>query len=660
MNRDPLLEAFWAGVLAGLICFFLLGFVLWQALNKAGLMLVASSGWFHFLLDLWRFKREGGSILSLHHYFLVRLFVPLVASIVLALIIARSAYTGQKAANEGRHVRGRKYFPQGLREFTRISARECKEGGTGIRLHPSFPPMSRKRECRHTLIFGSVGSGKTQTIMPLACGAIESGAKVLVFDVKGDFAARLPGQVHLLAPWDDRSMIWDVAADVRDRAAAREFAAGIIPDASSSPMWSNAARAVLVGCILKLIAEKPGAWSFRDLKEIAFVGDPEFYQDVMRKYFAEGLAAVAGSSVTTVGILINMTSFLSVVSDLAEAWPDAPAPGEGFSIRRWLADDNAPQRTVVLAANGRFKQLQMGLARALLNIAAQTVADPLQVGESSSRRVWFFLDEFPQIGEVSSVGVLLEIGRSRGIRVVLGVQDIAQLRDIYGPEKAKAWASLVGTQIVCQTQAGDTADFIARRVLGDREIERQNVSRTFGQGVGGEAGIFTPGGTASFSTVIETRPVLLPSELVTELGPCKEGVRVLWLGYGDALRLTIPYTSLPHLRPAVVLADWAQTPRQEHIPAPDSPLILDNPSREPRNENPREQANEMTDAAMSHVTGHALDALLPGAGTVAHLAELLGATSPAPTTNSTIIPAPPASQVMRPADAPNDFFDDER
>ena len=296
-------------------------------------------------------------------------------------------------------------------------------------------------------------------------------------------------------------------------------------------MWSSAARAVLVGCILSLISEKPGTWGFRDLAEIAFRGDPEFYQDVMRKYFPEGLAAVTGSSVTTVGILINMVSFLSVVSDLAEAWPDPSAPGEGFSIRRWLSGDDSLQRTVVLAANGRFKQLQMSFARGLLNIAAQTVADPNQVGESSSRRIFIFLDEFPQLGSVPSVGTLLEIGRSRGIRVVLGVQDIAQMRDVYGPEKAKAWASLVGTQIVCQTQAGDTADFIARRVLGDREIERQNMSRTFG--TGREAGIFSPGGTATTSTTIETRPVLLPSELVRSSGRVRKA-SVLWLGYGDA------------------------------------------------------------------------------------------------------------------------------
>lgn len=666
MQRDALLETLWTGVLVSLACFFLGGWLLWQAMNKAGVMLVAisGSGWGHFLLELWRFKHAGGELLSLHQNLLIRLLVPVAAAVVVAAFAARAAYVSTKAAAEGRHIRGRRYLKDrdALREFTRISAQECRDGGEGIRLHSSLPPMSQKRTCRHFLIYGSVGSGKTQTIMPIALAAIESGAKVLVFDVKGDFAAQLPGQVYLLAPWDSRSMLWDVAADVSDKSAAREFAAGIIQESTGSPMWSAAARAVLCGCLMKLIAEKPGAWSFRDLEKICFVGDPEFYQDVMRKYFPEGLAAVTGSSVTTVGILINMTSFLSVVSDLGEAWEDAPAPGEGFSIRRWLADDNAPQRTVVLAANGRFKQLQMGLARALLNIAAQTVADPNQVGESVCRRVWLVLDEFVQLGDVTApVGVLLEIGRSRGIRVVLGVQDLAQIADICGPHKAKAWASLVGTQIVCQTQAGDTADFIARRVLGDREVEKINVSRTFGRNVGGEAGIFTPGGTATTSTVIETRPVLLPSELVSELGPCKEGVRVLWLGYGDALRLTIPFTSLPHLRPAVVLADWAQDPlRQARAPAPVSPLILDQPRNIPSNETTREQTNELAEQAASHIAAHAVDALVPGLGTAAHLAELLGVTSPAPNTNSTIIPTPPASptapQHARPADEPNDFF----
>lgn len=661
MQRDPLREALWAGALAGLMCFFVGGWLLWQALNKGGYMLVAPNGWWHFLIELWHLKRAGGSLLSLHSYFLVRLFVPVVAALLIGGLFARSAFTTQKAANEGRHLRGRRYLKDraALRQFTCISARECREGGEGIRIHPSLPPISMKKEVRHMMVYGSVGSGKTQTITPMMCAAIERGDRLFVVDIKGDFTAFLPGNPLILAPWDSRSTPWDIASDICDKAAAREFAAGIIQESTGSPMWSNSARAVLVGCILKLVSEKPFAWSFADLAALAFCGDLEFFQQTMAKYFPEGLAAVSGSSVTTVGIIINLVSYLAILSDLADAWHNAPGVGESFSIRQWLVDDNSQHRTVILAANGRFKNMQIGLARALLNLSAETISDPSQIGESSTRKLWFFLDEFPQLKNLESVGVLLEIGRSKGVRVVLGVQDISQLKDIYGPERAKSWTSIIANQIVCQVQPGETAEFVSRKILGDREIERLSTSRTFGQGVGGEAGIFTPGGTATSSTVIETRPVLLASELTSELGPCNEGVRVLWLGYGDALRLTIPYTTLPPQRPAVVLAEWARNPlRQERTQAHDVPLILQNPNHANQAEVGREQGDELVDAAASHVIAHGLDALLPGVGTALHAAEMLGWPSAAKA-SSVVIGVPGTVNVSNKlSDDLNDFFDE--
>lgn len=557
--RDPHAEALWSGTATGLLIFFVGGWLFWNALNTMGLLLVDAGSWWHFLRELWHFKQTGGALLQMHPNFLARVFVPLTMAIALSALVARAAYLGEKKAADGRHIRGRKYLKdqEALREFARISKLECRQSPAGIRLHSSLPPISTKRECRHFLIVGSVGAGKTQVLTPTIVAAIQRGDRSFVVDVKGDFTSLLPDPVAILAPWDARSMVWNISADVSDKASARAFAAGVIEESSGSPMWSNSARQVLIGCIVKLQHERPSAWGFRDLSELVFCGDLDFFQQTMQQYFPEGFAAVSGSSATTAGILINMTSYLSIIADLAEAWPEPPRKDSGFSIRRWLADDSTRDRTVILAANGRFQLLQIGLARALLNIASQTIADPIQVGESSTRKIWFFLDEFPQLRDVSAVGALLETGRSKGVRVVFGVQDIAQLRAIYGPERAKAWASMIANHVIAQTMPGETADFVARQIIGDREVERLSVSRTFGEGVGGEAGIFTPGGTATTSTLIETRPVLLPSQLTTELGPCENGVRVLWLGYGDALRLTIPYTSLPPQRPAVVLADWA-------------------------------------------------------------------------------------------------------
>lgn len=563
----------------------------------------------------WRQRQPEGAPVSWLEK--IRIVLSILAAAGAVIIIKRDP-----SAGADHHIRGRKYIEgkAALSAFTAASRREVEDDGEGIRLHPSLPPISIKREARHFLVFGGVGSGKTQTILPMMLAAQRRGDALFVYDNKGDFTAKLPDMpgvfkdkagrvvrrtIHpvILAPWDARSAVWDIAADVNDKAAAREFAAAIVPESKSSPMWSSAARQVLTGCLIELQQTKPGAWGFRDLAGLCFRGAIEEYQETMKRYFPEGLMAVSASNVTSLGILINMQAFLSPVADLAEAWPERPSQHCRFSLRHWLELERPIRRVVIVQGNGRFEQLAQGFAKSLFTLAAQTITDPAAVGESRSRRLWVFLDEFPQMGEMSRVAPMLEVGRSKGVRVVLGVQDIAQLKHVYGAERASAWQSLVANQIVCQLQPGATSKFVAEEIIGDREIERIAVSSSTGGGTA--AGIFSPGGTQTSNIVRESRPVVLPSELQSKLGPRKKGVAVLWLGYSDALNITIPYTSVPDAREAVRLAGWCSGSNStlEHV----AELIqhLEEEQKRPQESAPATAATAPYQPAVTHAASSA-------------------------------------------------------
>ena len=68
---------------------------------------------------------------------------------------------------------------KGLKAFARACAAECRIHGEGVALVPSIP-MGREREARHFLILGSVGGGKTQTMLHLIDEAIARRDGVLV------------------------------------------------------------------------------------------------------------------------------------------------------------------------------------------------------------------------------------------------------------------------------------------------------------------------------------------------------------------------------------------------------------------------------------------------------------------------------------------------
>ena len=71
------------------------------------------------------------------------------------------------------------------------------------------------------------------------------------------------------------------------------------------------------------------------------------------------------------------------------------------------------------------------------------------------------------------------------------------------------------------------------------------------------------GGRVSITETVqrETRRVVTASELASRLGPTERGVRVLFIGLGDAIyELDLPYITLPKFREPIMPADWTRTP----------------------------------------------------------------------------------------------------
>ena len=55
--------------------------------------------------------------------------------------------------------------------------------------------------------------------------------------------------------------------------------------------------------------------------------------------------------------------------------------------------------------------------------------------------------------------------------------------------------------------------------------------------------------------------MITASEFASRLGPTERGVRVLFIGLGDAIyELELPYINLPTFRAPIIPADWTRTP----------------------------------------------------------------------------------------------------
>src|SRR5690606_32774157 len=139
---------------------------------------------------------------------------------------------------------------------------------------------------------------------------------------------------------------------------------------------------------------------------------------------------------------------------------------------------------------------------------------------------------------------LVDKGRSKGVVVCAGVQDLAQLREIYGDNQTKAMQGMVGTHIICQIQMGETREEISK-LLGSNNVARLDHSPD-----------------ARLSN--EGKPVVYPTELTDLLGfrktkaPPYFEIRAIVQQGGDLLLLDFPGQPLKDRRPGQLAAAWTQ------------------------------------------------------------------------------------------------------
>lgn len=429
---------------------------------------------------------------------------------------------------------------QAVREAQQESKAEIARSGGSVFIHPELQ-LSNDRCTKHIMIGGSVGGGKTTIILPLIDRIIKANERAIIFDIKGDFTAKFKSPV-LFAPWDKRSWAWDIGKDCITRQDARELATRLIED-SKDPMWANASRQVLVGMIVKLQIETGTDWGFSELRALLSVPENELL-DMMESYNPEAIRAVEQAGQTTTSILINLSAFLSIIFDLADAWGDVPKERR-MSFVEWLSNDKTKRRQIILQGNGRYAALTRGYVSSIIATLTSRINSP-EFPDSRTRKLWFILEELPQFGKLD-VASLLEVGRSKDVRVVMGFQDINQLKKIYSSEEAAAWMSMVGTHIFARVSSGETADTISS-LIGKQVFERKSttVSSQPGQG------------TTNLSR--EEISVMTPTEMQTELGPVDGGVKSVILGFKNAHILKWPYPNFPNVRKSYVAAAWVGGP----------------------------------------------------------------------------------------------------
>ncbi|SEA89667.1 type IV secretion system DNA-binding domain-containing protein [Acidovorax soli] len=437
---------------------------------------------------------------------------------------------------------------------------------------------------RHVLVVGGTGSGKSTAMKPLIAKVIAAGEQMFLFDPKGDFTEAFK-EPAILAPWDCRSLAWDIAKDMRNQADMRRFASAIIRE-SQDPMWSNASRQLLVGLMIYLRKTRGEDWGWQELRDLITLPQTRLHA-IMEKWHPEAVRAVEKASVTSAGILINLSSFCSAIVDLAEAWGHLPA-SRRVSFIDWIGG-KSKFKQIILQGHAAYGELTKSYVESIVGVIA-AIVNSVEMGDDQNRKLWFIADELPQCGKIP-MRALFEVGRSRGVRCVIACQDFAQLEEIHGASFVKAMIGMCGTLLVGQMMQGETAEQLCKS-FGAREVERANTSSSYGPGGSG------PNRSTTLSYSRDDVPLYKPSELSSRLGLTQDGLatRLILFTGGNAYEMDWPIQKMPPMRARFVAAEWTTVQKDADVDS-HRPLPPSEPEKKPAS--PGAQSKDPRDLGQS-------------------------------------------------------------
>lgn len=406
-----------------------------------------------------------------------------------------------------------------IAEYKKLSARSRP---LGAQIHPQVRiPVSQ--ETRHFLYIGSHGSGKGQAIYQLLSNVRSRADPILIYDFKGDYTSAFgeDKDTLIVSPFDQRGVAWDVASDIDTVLRANEFANMLLPDeASREPFFRKAAQDLLTGVIQRLQHEAPGKWTFSDL--IGILSSTEDIIQSCHKYRPAALIGLGSSKEKqAAGVFGELRTGTIQLEFLSRAWRHS---SERFSISRWIESNFTHNQvsTVVLRGNPEFGTLDGILSSCFFTILAKKT---LSLDDSYERRLWIFLDEFGNLPKIQSIDSLLTAVRSKGVRVVIGLQDIGQVETKYGNSFRQTFLNCFGT-VLAGLCTSETAKYLSE-AFGKHQIIHtvKNKSSSRGGSKGGSSQ------SRSESETISIESSLLDSEFSGLRAPDLNTPAKFWLKY---------------------------------------------------------------------------------------------------------------------------------
>jgi hypothetical protein len=340
--------------------------------------------------------------------------------------------------------------------------------------------FNRRLLSSHVLAIGSIGSGKTNLLYHIVKSVIDNITEkdiVVFFDSKGDFLKRFykagdyvvgnsrQYSKYNLAKWNIYEEL-NYADSLSREDVIREVSTSLFKkriDSARDPTFANGARDIFAALIEAQFRNGENNLNNANLKKkIRSIDIKSIKETVDRHTDLRWINVYMHSegSATTQSFLSPLGS---VVNDVFSAHF---AEVGNFSIRNALKQRGG--KSVFLEYDIVNSNLLDSVYTVLLDLACKDA-----LGNSDDDRyVYFVLDEFPLIPKLNYIDNLLNFGRSRGIRVIAGIQNMNQVKNMYGDSLGMSVLSGFSTYLAFRLFDEESRKFVADRHGKNRKLTR--------------------------------------------------------------------------------------------------------------------------------------------------------------------------------------------
>lgn len=329
-------------------------------------------------------------------------------------------------------------------------------------------PFSKDVLSKHIMLMGGIGTGKTNTFFQIVSQLKQNMTDediMVVFDTKGDFYKEFyrPGDIVIsndeTATGGDCLNYWNIFNEIDENTQLLEnvieISKSIFAEAcerTNQIFFPNAAKDLFMATLLHFIRSvDPRKCTNKTLIEYLNYTPSNEFRDMIMKY--PDLRAMSSyisndDSPQTQGVMSELQQVVR------EIFVGNFAKNGTLSLKNLVR--NKGGKTVFIEYDLSLGSLLTPIYSLMFDIAIKTALGR----KRSEGNVYFVTDEFRLLPNLKHIDDAVNFGRSLGIKFMIGIQNVEQIYDNYGEERARSILSGFSTSITFRLRDEASREYV--------------------------------------------------------------------------------------------------------------------------------------------------------------------------------------------------------